>query len=164
MGLRRGRERAETDLQDEGSQAEDTGQTGAREGGGLAGTGGHDRGRGGDGSGGDGGNACGRDDADGGVGGVGGDRLGDGARAVGDGQGGGLGDGVGDTIVLDRGGVRAVRRQGGHDLGGVADIVAGLDGSGGTKNSGDGELHFSGWRYVTLARSMCGGRRVRDLD
>lgn len=44
--------------------------------------------------------------ARGGHGGV--DWLGDGARAVGDGQGGGLGDGVGHAVVGDLGGLRAV--------------------------------------------------------
>lgn len=56
------------------------------------------------------------------AGGDGGSRvggLGDGARAVGDGQGGGLSDGVGLAAVGDLGGLRAVGGQGSDDLGGV---------------------------------------------
>lgn len=130
-------------LQDEGGQTEDTSEAGAREGDSLAGTGsrqGSSLGRGGDN---DGGGGLG--DADGRVAGgrVGGHRLGDGARAVGDGQGRGLSDGDGLAVVDEGRRVRAVRGQGGHDLGGVADVpCTGLDGSGGGEEGGDGELHF----------------------
>lgn len=93
------------DLEDESSESEDTSQTGAREGSGLASTGGRngDGLGGGDGSGaGDGGLAeSGSGDGDGAVLGRGGavlalddgggdDGLGDSAGAVSDGQGGGL--------------------------------------------------------------------------
>lgn len=106
--LRRGRRgwRGVTvvDLEDEGSETEDTGQTGTGEGSGLAGTGGRDGDGlgGGDGAGGRGGlGDGGGGDGDGGVlggsgaglaldDGGGDDRLGDSAGAVSDGQGGGL--------------------------------------------------------------------------
>ena len=55
--------------------------------------------------------------------------MGDGARAVGDGEGGGLGDGVGLAVVDQSGGLRAVGGQSSDDLGNVG----GLSRDGGSK-------------------------------
>jgi len=95
------------------------------------------------------------------------DRLGDGARAVGDGEGGGLvlckqllrinsddngadlGHGVSNTTVRKGGGLRAVGREGGDHLSGVnltvGAVLWSLDDSSGSNTSeddGSGELHF----------------------
>lgn len=73
------------------------------------------------------------------------DWLGDGARAVSDGQSGGLGDGVGLVAVGDGGGLRAVGGVLSHDLGGVRDVSSGVvshGAGGGSEDDGSGELHF----------------------
>jgi len=78
-------------------------------------------------------------------------RLGDSARAIGDCQGGGRGDGVGRAAVGDGGRARAVRRVGGHNLGGVGDIRVGLRTSeDGGSSDGSGELHCGGIRLFTF--------------
>lgn len=71
-------------------------------------------------------------------------RLGDSARAVGDGEGGGLSDGVGLVAVGESGRLRAVGGDGGEDLGGVdngrEDRLCGLDGVGDCERAvGDGQ-------------------------
>jgi len=55
--------------------------------------------------------------------------VGDGARAVGDGEGGGLSDGVGLAVVHKSGGLGAVGGQSGDDL----SNVGGLSRDGGSK-------------------------------
>jgi len=79
----------------------------------------------------------------------GGDRLGDGARAVSDGQGGGLSDGVGHGAVGDLSRTRAV---GGVDIDNLGDdgstVLVGADSSSGGNDGGDGELHFVGIRLI----------------
>lgn len=78
------------------------------------------------------------------------DGLGDGARAVGDGQGGGCGDSVGLGAVGDGGGSRAVGGHGSDDLGGVDDGVVGGGLSSGDEAGGGndaGELHFENWGF-----------------
>jgi hypothetical protein len=55
--------------------------------------------------------------------------VGDGARAVGDGEGGGLGDGVGLAVVHESGRLRAVGGQSSDDL----CNVGGLSRGGGSK-------------------------------
>jgi hypothetical protein len=160
-------------LQDESSETDDTGEASAREGHGLASTGRRGRSGGllggrddttGWGRSGDLGGGLGRGrnlDAGrrslaagrGRSGAVsGGDhRLGDGARAVGDGQGGGLGDGVGLGAVDDLGGTRAVGHDlvdGGGGVGHVAVVASGSDADGGDGKGGDGELHLDGIRFL----------------
>jgi len=79
-------------------------------------------------------------------------RLGDGARAVSDGEGGSLGDGVGLATVGDLGRLGAVGGVGSHNLGdiGRGSVVAvggGASNEGG--GSGDGsETHFDGFDYL----------------
>jgi len=133
-------------------QAKSSSKTGTREGDSLVGAG-SDGGRGR------------RDVAAGtsglGVGGavVGGDsnRLGQGARAVGDSQGRGLRDGVGDTVVGQDGGLRAVGGQSSDDLRGVDGTVgAGRDGASQGKNSGERELHFDCWLGLSKRRGIKG--------
>lgn len=76
------------------------------------------------------------------------DGLGDGARAVSDGQGGGLSDGVGLVAVDDRSRTGAVGGVGSDNLGGDSSaILVGADGSSGGDDGGDGELHFVGIRF-----------------
>lgn len=80
--------------------------------------------------------------------------LGDGARAVLDGEGGGLSDGVGLLAVGESGGLRAVGGQVSDDLSGVLDGLVGggsiVGGGGGSadEDAGDGgrldETHFDG--------------------
>lgn len=74
------------------------------------------------------------------------DGLGDGARAVGDGDGAGLGDGVGLVTVGDLGGLRAVGGVLVNDLGDDSDVasVAGGGASGSGEDSSDSELHLDG--------------------
>jgi len=142
----RGRRGTRSSLEDEGSDGEDTGETSAREGHGLASTGGDRAGLGWGGA----GVAAGGLDG-GGVGvaaGAGngrdsGDRLGDGARAVGDGESGGLSDGVDGTTVGDLSGDWAVGGQSSDDLGNVGHVGPGVDASGESENSSSG-LHFDG--------------------
>ena len=74
--------------------------------------------------------------------------LGDGARAVGDGDLGGRGDGVGLVTVDDLGGLRAVGNVAGDDLGGDSAVVAVGESAGGgsQESSSDGVLHLDGIR------------------
>lgn len=72
------------------------------------------------------------------------DGLGDGARAVSDGQGGGLSDGVGLAAVGDLGRARAVGGVDIDNLGGDGDVGVGSGASGGGNDSSDRELHFDG--------------------
>lgn len=79
------------------------------------------------------------------------DGLGDGARAVGDGQGGLLGDGVGLGAVDDLGGTRAVVLDlvgGDGGVGHVTVVSGGSDADGGDGKGGDGELHLDGIRFL----------------
>lgn len=135
-------------LEDESSQAENSGETSARESGGLASTGGWQAGLG------RGGNISGSLGLGGGDAGAvgagvaddrrdGGNWLGDSARAVGDGKGGRLSDGVGGATVGDLSRSRAVGGQGGDDLGGVGDVGPGVRTSGGSEDGSSGELHFA---------------------
>jgi len=152
-------------LQDKSSNTDNTGKTGE----GLAGTAsdrrltrlGLDRGLSRHGAGnlgagrslsdGDGGNSgVGEDTAGVADNNAGGDHgLGDGARAVGDGEGGGLSDGVGLGAVGDLSGLRAVGGVGldnlGHngDVGVAVTVSVGGDTNGGSKDD-SGELHFDG--------------------
>lgn len=76
------------------------------------------------------------------------DWLGDGARAVGDGEGGGLSDGVGLVVVGQGGGLRAVGGVLGEDLSDVGDVAVGSDGGHeGSGDGGGGELHLEDWDY-----------------
>lgn len=61
-----------------------------------------------------------------------------------------LSDGVGAASVREHGGGRAEGGDGGHDLGGVGDILKGRDASGDGENSGSGELHFDVGYYYRL--------------
>lgn len=70
-------------------------------------------------------------------------RLGDGARALGDGQSGGLGDGVSLVTVDNLGGRRAVGGVGSDNLGGVDDSGRSTGSESGRGGDG-GELHFDG--------------------
>jgi len=72
------------------------------------------------------------------------DGLGDGARAVSDGEGGGLSDGVSLVTVGDLGGARAVGGVDVDDLSGVGDVagVASIDASGSSEDGSSRELHF----------------------
>lgn len=72
------------------------------------------------------------------------DGLGDGARAVSDGQGGGLSDGVSLVAVNDLSGTRAVGGVSGNDLGGVGNVL-GVGSDAGSESEGSSELHFDGW-------------------
>ncbi|MCQ9255619.1 hypothetical protein NQ103_09160 [Vibrio parahaemolyticus] len=85
-------------------------------------------------------------------------RLGEGARAVGDGEGGGLGDGVSLVVDNDGGGSRAVGGVGSDDLGGPDNLAANGGGgvlvSGSKADEGSGgneELHFE-----SLVFFLCG--------
>lgn len=70
------------------------------------------------------------------------DWLGDGARAVGDGEGGGLSDGVGLAVVGDLGGSRAVGGELSDDLSHVGSVGVGLgNGSEASGSSSDDETH-----------------------
>lgn len=83
--------------------------------------------------------------ADNGAGG--GHRLGDGARAVSDGQGGGLSDSVGGAAVGDLGRAGAVGDVGLDDLSDNGDVALGVvsrGASGGSESDGSGELHLDG--------------------
>ena len=70
------------------------------------------------------------------------DGLGDGARAVSDGQGGGLSDGVGLAAVGDLSGTGAVGGVDVDNLGGVGDVAASRDSGGSGQDNSSGELHF----------------------
>lgn len=72
------------------------------------------------------------------------DGLGDGARAVRDGQGRSLSDGVGHAVVSQEGGLRAVGGQGRDDLGGVGHVRGGGGSGGQSQDGGSGELHLDG--------------------
>lgn len=148
------------DLEDKSGDTEDTGQTGAGEGSGLASTGGRDRNGlgGGDGTGGgdsglaDDGSGDGDGAVLGGSGAVvaldhgrGDDWLGDSAGAVSDGQGGGRGDGVGLVTVGDDSSGRAVGGVGRDDLSDVGDVLVSQGAGGGEDKGGSGELHFDGF-------------------
>lgn len=71
------------------------------------------------------------------------DRLGDGARAVSDGQGGGLSDGVGLVAVDDLSGTGAVGGVSSNDLGGVGNVL-GVGSDASSESEGSSELHFDG--------------------
>jgi hypothetical protein len=72
------------------------------------------------------------------------DGLGDGARAVSDGQGGGLSDGVGLVAVDDLSGTGAVGGVSSNDLSGVGNVL-GVGSNAGSESEGSSELHFDGW-------------------
>jgi hypothetical protein len=107
-------------------------------------------------------------------------RLGDGARAVGDGQSSSLSDRVGVASLSEGGGARAVGSVGSDDLGGgVVGAVAigvGRHDRGGESNNSNGETHFDGFgwifrvlKIVLLCRVVYKRRttrkaRVRDTD
>lgn len=55
-----------------------------------------------------------------------------------------LGDGVGGARVRELGRHWAEGGDGGHNLGGVCDILEGGGASGDGENGGSGELHFDG--------------------
>lgn len=77
----------------------------------------------------------------------GGDRLGDSARAVGDGEGSSLSHGVGAATVGDLGRSRAVGDVGLDDLSNDGDVAGGGEGrgaSGSSEDDGSGELHLVG--------------------
>ena len=79
-------------------------------------------------------------------GGGGEDGLGDGARAVSDGQGGGLSDGVGLVAVNDLSGTGAVGGVSSNDLGGVGNVL-GVGGNASSESESSSELHFEGWVF-----------------
>lgn len=90
------------------------------------------------------------------------DGLGDGARAVGDGQGGGLSDGVGLVAVGDLSGLRAVGDVGGDDLSDDGHVAVGVGRDAGNGKSGDGgELHLDGIRWVWIKLEELGIRYRR---
>jgi hypothetical protein len=72
------------------------------------------------------------------------DGLGDGARAVSDGQGGGLSDGVGLVAVDDLSGTGAVGGVSSNDLSGVGNVL-GVGSNAGSESDSSSELHFDGW-------------------
>jgi len=72
------------------------------------------------------------------------DGLGDGARAVSDGQGSGLSDGVGLVAVNDLSGTGAVGGVSSNDLGGVGNVL-GVGGNASSESESSSELHFDGW-------------------
>lgn len=74
------------------------------------------------------------------------DRLGDGARAVSDGQGSGLSDGVGLVAVNDLSGTGAVGGVSSNDLGGVGNVL-GVGGNASSESESSSELHFEGWVF-----------------
>lgn len=74
------------------------------------------------------------------------DGLGDGARAVSDGQGGGLSDGVGLVAVNDLSGTGAVGGVSSNDLGGVGNVL-GVGGNASSESESSSELHFEGWVF-----------------
>lgn len=85
------------------------------------------------------------------------DGLGDGARAVGDGEGGGLSHGVGLVAVSDLGGLRAVGDVGLDDLGdngdGLVLVAVGQSTGGRSQDSGsDGVLHLVGIKGVVNSK------------
>jgi len=136
------------DLENESGQTDDTGQTSAREGGGLASTGSRHRvasrsdTASGSGNGGVGVDATGVADNHR----SGGDGPGDSARAVSDGQGGGSCDSVGLGAVGDFSRPRAVGGVHVDDLGGDGDIATidvGVDANGSSDKS-NSVLHFVG--------------------
>jgi len=150
----------------ESGEGDGTSQTGSGESGGLASTGGGDGGGSGGGSSGvDSSGRLGSCSLDNGAVGVGGrvdssrdraggvssgggsvDRLGDGARAVSDGQGGGLSDGVSVGTNGELGGRGAVGGVDIDNLGGDGDVggngVRGLGTSDERGNGSNSELHF----------------------
>lgn len=72
------------------------------------------------------------------------DGLGDGARAVSDGQGGGLSDGVGLVAVNDLSRTGAVGGVSSNDLGGVGDVL-GVGSDAGSESESSNELHVDGF-------------------
>ena len=86
------------------------------------------------------------------------DRLGDGARAVGDGESSSLGDGIGVGAVGEGGGGRAVSGQLGDNLGGVLDSLGGVgvvvsrDSADERAQKGNTEVgnHLLGWVVVVF--------------
>lgn len=74
--------------------------------------------------------------------------LGDGARAVGDGQSGGLSDRVGLVTVGDLGGLGAVGHVGLDDLGDDGDVLVSHGASGGNSES-ESVLHLDGIRVFS---------------
>lgn len=71
------------------------------------------------------------------------DGLGDGARAVSDGEGGGLSDGVGLVAVDDLSRTGAVGGVGSDDLGGVGNVL-GVGSDASSESESSSELHFVG--------------------
>jgi hypothetical protein len=71
------------------------------------------------------------------------DGLGDGARAVSDGEGGGLGDSVGLVAVDDLSRTGAVGSVGSDDLGGVGNVL-GVGSDASSESESSSELHFVG--------------------
>lgn len=156
----------------ESSKTDDGSETGTGESGDLAGTGGGDLGRSTSGGGSTGASRrarlaglAGRVNGDnGGVvavvwgrsravvaddSGGGDDGLGDGARAVSDGEGGGLSDSVGLVTVDDLSGTGAVGGVGSDDLGGVGDVL-GVGSDASSESESSSELHFVGWFGVGI--------------
>lgn len=84
--------------------------------------------------------------------------LGDGARAVSDGQGGGLSDGVGLVTVDDLSGTGAVGGVSSNDLGGVGDVL-GVGGNASSESESSSELHFDGW-VLGLGIKLKGNSKV----
>jgi hypothetical protein len=72
------------------------------------------------------------------------DGLGDGARAVSDGEGGSLSDSVGLVAVDDLSGTGAVGGVGSDDLGGVGNVL-GVGSDASSESESSSELHFDGW-------------------
>lgn len=75
------------------------------------------------------------------------DGLGDGARAVSDGQGGGLSDGVSLVAVDDLSRTGAVGGVSSNDLGGVGDVL-GVGSDAGSESESSNELHVDGFGGV----------------
>lgn len=71
------------------------------------------------------------------------DGLGDGARAVSDGEGGGLSDSVGLVAVDDLSRTGAVGGVGSDDLGGVGNVL-GVGSDASSESESSSELHFVG--------------------
>jgi hypothetical protein len=152
------RRRGRVGLEDESGEAEETSEASARKSSGLASAGGGD---GALGSGGEGASRLPRRGGGvdlGGPGGLGrgnvagvaddlgdnGHRLGDRARAVGDGESGSLSDGIGGAAVGDLGGRGAEGGDSRDDLSGVGHVAPGVGASNGSKNGSERELHFCG--------------------
>lgn len=75
-----------------------------------------------------------------------------------------LGDGVGLVTVGDLGRLGAVGGESRDDLGDVGHVLAGVDASGGSENSSDGELHFDGcfcWDFPVMEELYSGIARAR---